>query len=600
MKKKGIVTLLTAAGLTAVLAAVMCYAVLKRAESKGDQKNSGVAAQTEHDGQDSAGMTDIPGTAGDEAGWTVITLRQDGTTIAGDGVTVTGNRVAIQQGGTFLLSGSLEDGQVYVEAGNNDTVILLFAGVDITNFSEAAVYIEKAGNTSIILAEGSENRLQSGETTEIHAEDAEIDGSTEGSALYARDDLTLSGNGILRVFGYVNNGIHTRNNLRLEGGTIFVEALNNGMKGKDSITVIDGTFSIISGGDGLKADDTTGEGYGVITIKGGSFSIESGGDGMQAETVLDISDGDFTVLAGGGSSDVTYPSDRGWGRADSGWDMEAEEESSTKGFKSGREMKLSGGVFWVDSRDDGFHSNGSVTISGGNYQISTGDDGIHADTELIIEDGSVKIGQAYEGLEANQIHILGGEITVVSADDGINAYGGQSRWGWEDSGKTTDETPNLHIAGGTVSINADGDGIDSNGNITIEGGTLTVDGPTSNWNGAIDSGSENGGTCTVDGGTILAIGSSGMAETFSERSGQYSFRHNFDTAFAAGDEIAIIDRQGNVLCSHTAAKGGSSVVFSCSELTGGETYTLKAGVQEAEIVLNSISTRSGRQGGWGW
>jgi len=578
---------------------------------------------------------------------TRIQLLQDGSTVSGEGALVEGNMVRINRGGTYVLSGTLENGQIFVDAESEDTVFLVLSGADIRNTEEAAIYVENAGQTVVVLDEGTENRLQSGEAEELQTAEEE----SSGGALYARDDLSVTGNGALEVFGYLNNGIHTTNNLTVESGTISVEAVNNGIKGKDSVSITDGCFRIRSGGDGIKSDDVTGEGYGWISIAGGSFVIESEGDGIQAETLLEIDGGDFEMVSGGGGRDVTYSDKNGWGLPDSGWDMSDEEETSTKGLKCGGEIQINGGEFKVDSRDDAVHSNGNVRIHGGSMELLSGDDGIHADCELTVEDGTITVTGSYEGLEGNQIVISGGEISVTASDDGINANGGQSLRGggpgrpggrkpngagedetgspdgeWtgemaerkpggpgmekpdrpeemetDESGRPgegsfeneSEELPELTVDGGYIYVNAGGDGLDSNGNITINGGTVIVDGPSDSGNGAIDFGKESGGSCVVNGGTMLAVGSSGMGETFDETSKQYSFRHSFDTSFEAGEEITVADSQGNVLFSHMAAKPGNSVVFSHPELTGGSQYVLSAGSQSVEITLDSVSTSSG-------
>ncbi|MCM1189734.1 MAG: carbohydrate-binding domain-containing protein [bacterium] len=593
MKKKKRMQLLAFIGLSViVLSAAVLYGV-----RYGTQPVAGPGTEAEQDSV--SGRENIPVSASTEEEKVRILLEQNGSSASGEGVQISGNTVSIRQGGTYVISGTLEDGQIYVDVGSDEEVFLIFSGVDIRNASEAAVYVENAGHTIIVLEEGTENLLQSGEEVDFRAVEDGADDNASGAALYARDDLSVSGTCSLHVYGYINNGIHTTNRLLIESGTIFVEARNNGIKGKDSVRITGGDFTVFTGGDGIKSDDTTGDGYGTVFISGGTFSIESSSDGIQAETRLEISGGSFKVVSGGGSEDVVFLSERGWGFPDSGWDMSEEAETSAKGFKCGTEMILTGGEITVDSRDDAFHSNGSVLISGGVFWISTGDDGIHADTELTVEDGSICIVKSYEGLEANRILCSGGDITVTASDDGINAYGGKSRWGWGGLGKTTEETPELRITGGNVTIDAKGDGLDSNGNLSVEGGLVIVDGPSDNGNGAIDSGSENGGICTVSGGTVIALGSSGMAETFDNRSEQYSFCHTFDRAFGAGDEITVTDEQGNTLFSHTAVKSGNSVVFSSPELERGKTYVLDAGGQRAEITIDSISTISGRRGGRG-
>lgn len=538
-----------------------------------------------------------------EAGTTIV-LSPGGSSVTGPGAEVSGSRVTIRQGGDYRLTGSLPEGQIYVEAGSDDTVVLRLAGVEVQNSADAAIHVENAGSTLLWLEEGSENLLQSGTAPAEGVLAAAADENASGGAVYARDDLTIQGEGSLRVLGYLNNGIQTSNVLTVRGGSIAVEAVNNGVKGKDRVAVTGGSLDILAGGDGIKSDDTTGEGYGAVAISGGSFTIRAGGDGIQAETTLEITGGEFDVTTGGGSGDVTFARDNGWGIPDAGWDMETESQTSTKGFKCGTAMTIAGGTFAADCRDDALHSNGDITITAGELTAATGDDGIHADGQLTIRDGKITVTRSYEGLEGNLVMIHGGVVEVTASDDGINAYGGQNqmgggRGGWGQGGKTTDTMPELTITGGTVTVNADGDGLDSNGNITVQGGTIIVNGPSGSGNGALDYGTENGGSCTVSGGTVLALGSNGMAESFGQGSTQYSFRHGFTNPFSAGDEIVILDAGGSELFHSTAVKSGASVVFSAPGLTRGGVYTLRAGDQTAEITLDSVSTTSG-SGGMGF
>lgn len=578
-KQKSVVPVICAVALVAVAAGIVTAVLPHEEETLSENSQTQQAAE-------------IPEAEGETV---LITFSENGISIGEDELPDSDNVVQIRQAGIYELRGGRENIQIYVEAGNEDMVELVLNGVELVNAAEPVIYVENAGQTILRLAGGSANYLQSGTTENENVQDEDV----SGGAVYARDDLYLTGEGSLEIAGYLNNGIQTSNHLIIDGGTYLVTAANNGLKGKDSVTISGGEFDITAGNDGIQSDDTTGDGYGVIEISGGDFVIDAVGDGIQAETALNISGGGFTVTSGGGSGDAALSGSTGWGDADAGWDFEEEGSPSAKGFKSGTSMTLSGGTFTVDSLDDGFHSDGSITVTGGSFEIRSGDDGIHADTELLVEDGDILILQSYEGMEGNQITVSGGNIDITATDDGINAYGGRSL-GWGGSSHTTEEMPNLIFSGGTVHINADGDGMDSNGNLIVEGGTVVVDGPESSWNGAIDSGSENGGECIVNGGTVLAIGASGMAETFDSGSRQYSFRHNFDRTFPAGSEVVILDSGGDTLLSHTSEKSFSSVVFSSPELLGGETYVLQAGDERVEITLNDISTISGQSPRWSW
>lgn len=492
-------------------------------------------------------------------------------------------RITISSGGSYTFSGSLEQTQIYVNAGDQDTVTIRLDGVFISNPSEPAVYIENAGETVLLLEDGSENIIQSGQKGSV-AEESE---QTE-AAVYARDDLTIDGSGSLKVLGYIHNGIHTTNNLTIENGNIQVEAENVGIKGKDSVTVRGGNISVISGGDGIKSNDTTGDGYGTVTIYGGDFSVQSAGDGIYAETALRILGGEFSIVSGGGAgeSESTYASVP---QRDEGVSFGARKPSDPE--RPGQD----GGRPFMGGRRDGsvpVFREGMPEQEAGDDSVST--KGLKSGSEIQISGGVIEISAADEGVEANQILIEDGSLKIHSSDDGVNASGGSTGWGFAAEWDT--DMPNLNITGGTVVIDADGDGLDSNGNILIAGGTVVVNGPSDSGNGAIDSGSEIGGTAVITGGSVLAVGSSGMAATFDGDSGQCSFLCRLDSSYKAGDEIVITDEEGNILYRHEAVKSGNAVVFSSPELVLGGTYTLKAGDEQVEIELTSMSATVGTKG----
>ena len=549
-----------------------------------------------------------------------------------------GGAVTVSAPGVYLVSGSLTEGQLTVDCKGDVTLIL--ENAEITHASDAAIRVQNAEHTLLYLPAGTESRLQSGTEQEITAADGENDAS--GAALYARDDLSIAGSGKLTVCGYINNAIATTNHLTVLGGELTLKAANNGLKGKDSVLAAGGVIDITGGNDGIKSGD--GEGNGSIDIRGGIIRIVSLGDGMEAEQCLTVSDGSITVSAGDTASiragalpqpgeapqgtppempsangeppQGTVPPDRGGQRGGSDRPMEPQGDArgfgggrggfqfdrkdtektdsglSTKGLKSGGDLTVSGGSITVTSEDDCIHANGSVTVTGGTLLLSSGDDGIHADETLTVSGGSVTVSQSYEGLEGHFIYLRGGALSVTASDDGINACGGDADPFGRPFGQTeTDasDLPLLEISGGTLSVNANGDGLDSNGNLIVAGGVVTVDGPTNGGNGALDSGAENGGRILCNGGTVLAIGSSGMAETFSGDSAQCSFIHTFSETLPAGTQITVSDESGKTLFEHVSAKTFDSIVFSSPELVLGTACTVTAGDQTDTITLESVS-----------
>ena len=197
--------------------------------------------------------------------------------------------------------------------------------------------------------------------------------------------------------------------------------------------------------------------------------------------------------------------------------------TSAKGMKSVGLLLVTGGNITIDCTDDAIHSDSAVQINDGNLHLSANDDGIHGEQSALINGGVIEIAKSYEGIEAINITVNGGTVRVTSSDDGFNACGGTSMMGGGGFGRpgqpsdttaeSSDETPLLTFNGGYTVVNASRDGIDSNGQIVVTGGTVIVYGPTDNGNGPIDHGDARTDQLTISGGTLLAIGSSGMADT---------------------------------------------------------------------------------------
>lgn len=579
-----------------------------------------------------------------------ITLSPDGSTSTDASVRIDGQTVTITQAGTYQIAGTLDDGALIVESGENAKITLVLGGVSIKNSTGAAIQIATADDVTIELAEGTTNVLQSGEEVDIATATESEEAS--GGALQSKADLKIKGKGSLTVLGYLNNGIHCTKDLKIKNGNISVTALGHGIKGKNSVTVSGGTVTVTSGKDGITSDETENKEKGFVTIEDGEIIITSAGDGVSAETTLTVTGGVISIISGGGSANAQQKTDnmRDW------WDFDNsasdDNSASCKGLKAGKAMMISGGSITIDAQDDALHTDGDMTISGGECILSTGDDGAHAALSLTVLDGKITVLTSYEGLEANQITLAGGELDITASDDGINANGGSDGFsggfgggfggrrsdmnsqsgdmtppdnsnmqtppdGNAPSGNpptmpgqdaadstttddTTDKQPVLLITGGKITVNADGDGLDSNGNLRVEGGDITINGPANGGNGALDIGTENGGSGVIAGGTLIALGTSSMAENFDSTSTQCAFLVTMNS-FGAGETITITDSQGTVLYTGVTVKSANSVVFSSPDLTVGETYTVTIGSISATVTQSStvVGNSNGFGGGFG-
>ncbi|MDY6950408.1 MAG: carbohydrate-binding domain-containing protein [Thermodesulfobacteriota bacterium] len=502
---------------------------------------------------------------GDSSEISYITLEGNSITIDGDGAVVDDANITITSAGTYSISGTLDDGQIMVNAGNNEKVSLILDGVDTACSTSAPIYVMNADKTVITLEDGTQNYVTDGNSYVF--EDSESD--EPNAAIFSKDDLTINGNGSLTVDANYNNGIQSKDDLKITGGNIAVYAVNDGLKGRDSIVVKKASITVNAGGDGLQSNNDEDSKKGYVSIESGTLNITAGQDGIQAETSLTISGGDTRIASGGGANSSSS-------------------SDSAKGLKAGVDITISGGTMNINSSDDSIHSNDSLRIDGGAIVLASGDDGIHSDSVLEIDGGDIGITKSYEGIESSIVTINDGDIHVVSSDDGINVAGGNDassingRPGQNNFDYSADH--HLYINGGYIVINAAGDGIDVNGPINMTGGDVIINGPTSNFNGALDY----YGDFKVSGGFLLAVGSSGMAQAPSTSSTQYSVMMTFPSVQSAGTLVRFEREEGEDVLTFSPTKAYQSVVLCSPELKNGSTYIVYSGGRSTGTATDGL------------
>ena len=545
---------------------------------------------------------DVKDQVGDAAPEAISIVLDDGNTyveaesFTGIAVSNENNQciVTITEGGTYLLSGKLSDGQIYVAAGENQ-VRLILNGVNIHCSDSAPIYLNNGKKTVITLAGGSVNTLTDTSNynyavTKTDEETGEVSYEPNG-ALFSKKSLTINGSGSLIIEGNCNNGLSCKDELKIIDATVTVSAVNNGIKGNDFVVIRDSNITVESNGDGIKSDKEDNALKGFICVDGGNVNVTAAEDGLQAVTTVAIYDGSIKVKA------------------------------VAKGIKSDNAMLIAGGSVEVTADDDTLHANDFIDIIDGNITLSAKDDGIHADNAITISGGNIEIVRSYEGVEAACIVVDSGTVNLVASDDGFNASnglgmggmggpGGMGRPGGfggyygatEDNGSSITQC-SLTINNGYVYVNASGDGLDSNGSITINGGTAIVNGPTNSGNGAVDSG-DGGYEILINGGTLVAAGASGMAEIPSSNSKQNIVSINTSTS---DSDLAIVDSNGNIVIQFDAIKQYQSVIISSPSLVKGETYSIylrsnsdsSSGTELASFTISSVITTIGSGGGMG-
>lgn len=292
------------------------------------------------------------------SGATRITLTGDGGSVTGGGAYVNDGDVHILYAGTYILSGTLTDGSVIVEADDNDKIWILLDGVSLYCSDSAAILVEQAKKVFLTLAEGTENSVSSGAEYRSDAVSAGIDG-----AIYARDDLTVNGGGSLRVTAEYRHGIVCNDDLVIAGGALEITAPQDGIHANDSARFSEAAITIHAGDDGITVSNDDETAY--VYVESGSISIPSCYEGIEA----------IDITIAGGTLDIR-PTDDG---------------INANGRGSNANIHISGGDITIvneTGRDaDGLDSNGSIEISGGRLLISVNGTGSNAAIDCGTENG---------------------------------------------------------------------------------------------------------------------------------------------------------------------------------------------------------------------
>ena len=415
-------------------------------------------------------------------------------------VTVDGGTVTITGSGTYVVSGTL-DGQVVVNADKAD-VRLVLAGASITNTGGPAIDIQDAGSAVMVLAEGTTNTLADGSAYADTSEDAAT------AALFSSDTLTITGTGSLNVTGSYKDGISSKNGLVITGEpTITVDAVDDGVRGKDYLLVASGKLTVTAGGDGLKSSEDNDETKGFVALGAATVNVTSGDDGVSATTDVTVDGTTLSIAAGGGQANATVSEEQGPGQGapDQGAPGQGAPGQGAPGQGAPGQDQAAGG-----QADDSQSESSTASPKG-----------INAGVTYAQDTGSITIDAADEGLQAAFVNVNGGNLDIASGDDGINASNGDyTIEGYESADSESDDGSVITISGGQVQIDyANSDGIDSNGSAHVTGGEVVVGGAAGSMDGSVDA---NGETTLVgvsasipvaEGDTITVTGADGTSWT---------------------------------------------------------------------------------------
>lgn len=493
---------------------------------------------------------------------TKIKLADGASTIDGSGALVEENKIVISEEGTYVISGTLTNGRIVIQAEDTAKVHLVLENVDITNLTGAPISAESGDKVIITLAEGSVNTLRDGGENFVYDQVADEE---PNAAVFAKCDLTFNGLGRLNISAGFNNGITTKDDLVIINGDYQITAANHAIRGKDSVVIMDGSFDLTAKGDGIQTSNDTDPEKGWMILEAGDYVIDASDDGIQAETTLLIDGGTYQITAGDG-----YLAEV----------KETETTGSSTGINATTSILINQGSFTIDSQADSFHTSGELTIHNGTFTIESGDDAMHADEKILITNGQIDIVQSYEGIEAADIVIQGGIINIFATDDGINAAG---------SDETTTTEPGFNrggdysitIEGGKISIITNCDGIDSNGTLTVSGGSvISLIDTREGGSGGVDC----DGDFTVTGGTVIYGGTSTGNSLSSSSSQSYIYLASEIQA----DSLVSLMKDGEVVVSFTPQINLMTLSITDSKIVADQVYDLYVNDSLVESITAGV------------
>lgn len=472
---------------------------------------------------------------------------------ATDGVTVSDGVITITKAGNYKLTGTYS-GQIKVEAADSDMVRLILNNATITNSTGAAINVVEADEVVIYTASGTTNTVSDGSSYSDTAS-----GSPD-AAIYSKSDLTLAGEGTLKVEGKYEEGIHTTDGLVIASGTLEVNAANTGIKGKDYVDILDGTITVTASQDGIKATNDTDGNRGWVRLSGGTVNISAGDDGFKAERVLEISGGTLNITQANEGIEAQY-------------------------------INILDGTVNVTSSDDGINASYSTTststesASTSTTQTTQNNQGNQSaqGNQAAPQAPSGSAGQAPAGGQAPS-----GSMGQPPAGGG--AGGGGAAGGMGGGGGTFEVVDaTINITGGTVTVNANGDGIDSNGTATLSGGTLIVNGPFTGGNASLDT----NGDLLLNGATVTAGNSGDMFEAPSTNSTSGYVKISNVSNLSAGTTVQVADSSGNVVANYKVTNSNTALILvSSSKITKGQSYTVYTTTDSVDASSTTLASNA--------
>ncbi len=302
-------------------------------------------------------------------------INLDSLEITGIGATVNDGTITISTGGIYYFSGTLADGNIVINARDNDNVILVFDNVSISCSKTAVINGVNAKNIYINLVDGTTNTFTDGTEYTEFTEDDEPNGT-----IFSKTDLLINGTGKMIVNSYYEDGIVSKDDLIITNAIIEVTSADDGIRGKDSVDIKDAVITVISKEDGIKSNNDEDDSKGYVIIDNSTITVKAGDDGIHSEKDLIISSGIINIEESNEGLEGMFVQINGGTinvkASDDGINGTDGSSSSELGMgiqnssNSNVQIQINGGTIYVDADGDGLDANGTILMTGGTVTVA--------------------------------------------------------------------------------------------------------------------------------------------------------------------------------------------------------------------------------------
>lgn len=461
----------------------------------------------------------------DESECETITLSDNASTSSLKSVKIDSNTITVSEEGTYIVSGTLSDGQIIIDGDKSEKIRLILDGVTINSNTGAPIYVKQTDKLFITLAESSKNVL-----TNNKKFTADGDNNVD-AVIFSKDDITLNGNGSLEITTNCGHGIVSKDDLKITSD-------GDGMDASAYLTILDCNATIKSGGGASNAEKKQEEFGRMEDASSSTDSDTASAKGIKAGGNLTISGGTFSL------------------------------DCADDAVHSNADISISNGNLTIATGDDGIHADSSLKISGGTINVTESYEGIEG-LEITVSGGTISVASSDDGFNA-----AGGNDS--------SGYGG----GMPQDNFSADSNAKITISGGKITVDAKGDGLDSNGSLCVSGGEIFVTGPSDNGNGALDYNGDaqiTGGTIVAVGMSGMAqnFGSSStqgsiLSNTATNTSGEVVLKDSNGNVFVSFtptreyNSVVVSTPDVKKGSTYTLITGDSSTTIEMSDIIYGE------------------------------